>query len=218
MPDFSLTVTSDDYLPNDDLPTEGADRAQMQKIYSLTYEQALIAQEKWAADGNHDQWERGPFHRWIGAQALKEIHKQYRTRQNPDAVIEALYECAYYSLPIPSWCERAYISAYRNIRQYKAKSWDDVFGKPHPKGTHIATKRQEREMTWRVYSEIQKIKRESPSTPIDGFLFDHIGRKLGIGGKTLTEAYYYEIKKLHPVTTEASASTVIKKKSFPQKS
>lgn len=42
---------------------------------------------------------------------------------------------------------------------------------------------------------ILDIKQTTPDTPIDGYLFEKVGRKLGIGGKTLTEEYYYGAKK-----------------------
>ncbi len=38
----------------------------------------------------------------------------------------------------------SFLAAYRKVRQYKAKSWDDVFGNPHPKGAHLGARRQKR--------------------------------------------------------------------------
>jgi len=91
----------------------------------------------------------------------------------------------------------AFLSSYRQVRHYRAKSWDDVFGQPHPKGIHLKTKRQEREKPHSVYRIIEQIKKEDPSTAIDGALFERVGKELGIGGKTLTENYYYKALKFH---------------------
>lgn len=174
------------------LPTEGQGRDEMIKFYSWSFEDAWAAQEAWQGVDTHIKG-RGPFFRWIGAGELQGLYEIYR-KGNKAAVIEALYVCSLNSLPIPRWCEMAYLSAYRKIKHYKAKSWDDVFGRPHPKGTHLETKKQEREFAFKVYNRIEQIKRDDPSTPIDGYLFERIGREFGIGGKTLTEGYYYKEK------------------------
>lgn len=179
------------------LPIEGPGRDDMAQLYAWSLEDAIKAQHEWSAIYGPNVVGRGPICRWMGAQELKELHELYRTK-NSAAIIEALFVCSLNSLPIPRWCEMAFLASYRKVRHYKAKSWDDVFGLPHPKGTHLGTKRQEREKGWMVYEEIEKIRQDDPSIPIDGFLFESVGRKLGIGGKTLTEEYYYKEKKLHP--------------------
>ena len=175
------------------LPTEGPGRNDLKKLYEWSFEDAWEAQEEWEA--SHGQG-RGPFFRWMGAQELKQIYDMYKTGYK-HAVTEGLYTCALNSLPMPRWLEMAYLGAYRTVRHYKAKSWDDVFGRPHPKGTHLGTKKQERDFAWKVYRRIQQIKQDNPSIPIDGFLFERIGKELGIGGKTLTEEYYYIEKNKH---------------------
>lgn len=174
------------------LPTEGQGREEMIKIHSWRFEDAWAAQETWQGEDTHIKG-RGPFFRWIGAGELQGLYELYQ-KGNKAAVVEALYVCSLNSLPIPRWCEMAYLSAYRKVRQYKAKSWDDVFGRPHPKGIHLETMRQEREFALRIYHRIKEIKRDDPLTPIDGYLFESIGREFGIGGKTKTEGYYYKWK------------------------
>ena len=175
------------------LPNEGPGYDDLKQLYAWTFADAEKTQEEWE---NRNKRGRGPLFRWIGAQELKELFEVYRTG-NIKAIIEALFVCCLNSLPIPRWCENGYLSAYRKVRQYKAKSWDDVFGQPHPKGMHIAPKRQEREFGWKVYRRIQQIKKDHPSTAIDGALFERVGREFAIGGKTLVEEYYYKEKKGH---------------------
>lgn len=173
---------------DDLLPAAGAGRDEMMQFYTWTFEDAWEAQEK-----GENVCGRGPFFRWLGAQELKELYNVYQAG-NIHAVVEALFLCSMNSLPIPRWCEMAYLKAYRRVRHYKDKSWDDVFGLPHKKGTHLATKRQERENGLKVYFRIVEIKKNDPSVPIDGNLFEMVGREFGIGGKTLTEEYYYKWK------------------------
>ncbi|HNQ64722.1 MAG TPA: hypothetical protein PKW92_06740 [Smithella sp.] len=170
------------------LPNEGPGYDDLKQLYAWSFDDAWKAQNEWKAKNTRG---RGPLFRWLGAQELKELYNTHKAG-NSAAILEAIFLCSMNSLPIPRWCEMAYITAYRKVRQYKAKSWDDVFGRPHPKGMHLETKRQEREKGFKVYDMIEKIKQDDPTTPIDGFLFETIGRKLGIGGKTLTETYYYK--------------------------
>lgn len=177
------------------LPTEGQGRDEMMQIYAWSFEDAWNAQEEWAMSYGQNIRARGPFFRWIGAQELKELYDIYKAG-NSQAIMEALFVCSLNSLPLPRWCESAFLSAYRNVRQYKAKNWDDVFGSPHKKGIHLGAKRQEREFAWKVYEKIQQIKKDDPSIAIDGFLFERVGREFAIGGKTLTEKLYYKEKKL----------------------
>lgn len=191
------------------LPTEGAGRAEMLQLYGWSFDEAWKAQEGWETEngtpfddqiddlktgkGTSKKLARGPFFRWVGAQELGELYEVYQTGKR-SAITEALYVCTLNSLPIPRWCEMAFLSAYRQVRHFRAKSWDDVFGRPHKKGTHLETKRQEREKSLSVYHRIKGIKKADPSIPIDGFLFEKVGKEFGIGGKTLTEEYYYKWK------------------------
>ncbi|WP_408997958.1 hypothetical protein ACJ77P_08190 [Syntrophus buswellii] len=191
------------------LPTEGAGHSEMKQLYGWTFDEAWEAHEAWEAENGtpfddriddlkagkitSKKLVRGPFFRWQGAQELVELYEVYRAG-NRSAIIDALYVCSLNSLPIPYWCEMAFLSSYRQVTQFRAKSWDDVFGRPHKKGTHLATKRQDREKSLSVYYRIKEIKRADPSIPIDGFLFEKVGKEFGIGGKTLTEEYYYKWK------------------------
>ena len=181
-------------IPDDFLPTEpGAGRDEMRNFYSWTFDEAWKEQEIFHAKyGDHIR-ARGPFFRWYDVQELKKFYQDYKDG-NKQALMEAIFICSMNSLPLPRWCEIAFIKAYRHIRQYRAKHWEDVFGKAHPKGTHLETKRQEREYPVIIYERIQKIKKENPKTPIDGYLFESIGRELGIGSKTKIETLYYRGK------------------------
>ncbi len=173
----------------DHLPIEGPGRKDMQKLLSMTFGDAWKAQEKWEKRNKG----RGPFHRWIGAHELLDLYDLHRAG-NQAAITEALFVCAINSLPLPRWLEMAYLEAYREVRQYRARHWDDVFGLPHPKHTHHGAKRQEREKSLMIYHHIKQLKMDNPDIAIDGALFEEIGRKFAIGGKTTTEGYYYQWK------------------------
>lgn len=215
-------TTSDlnDYLYH--LPNEGPGCDDLKQLYAWNFDDAVKAQDEWEAKNTRG---RGPLFRWIDAQHLKELYNEYKAG-NSAAIIEALYSCSMNSLPIPRWCEMAYITAYRKVRQYKAKSWDDVFGMPHPKGVHLDRKRLEWEKSLGVYLRIKnindlnlfgnkeqemekgnpvrdhngRIKWYNPSA-IGENLFERVGKEFNIG-KTLAEEYYYKWKNKRKIEIE----------------
>lgn len=187
---MSLSVKQVVRAVDEALPVSKGAKKEVRALSKLTLDEAMKAQETYAKDNLYD---KGPLFRWLALQELAETHKLYKSGQE-EAIMEALYICTFNSLPVPLWLEMAFLNAYRKVRQYRAKSWDEVFGKPHRKGTHLATKRQEREKSLLVYYRIREIKESEPQTPIDGSLFERVGRELALGGKTLIEEYYYKWK------------------------
>ncbi len=168
------------------LPTEGPGREDMLELYSWDFEKAWKEQEEWPEIST----QRGPFFRWLGAQELKEIYEIYKEKKDPALIIEGLYVCSLNSLPLPRWCEFGFLKAYRTIRHYKAKSWDQVFGKPHKKGKQLYAAAQQRGKGLKIYNRITGIKKKDPSIPIDNSLFEDVGEEFGCC-RTLAADYYY---------------------------
>jgi hypothetical protein len=178
---------------NDHLPIEGPGRDDLKQLYSMSLDDASKAQELFDKSKEKNGG-AGPLYRWISAMELREWYNVYK-EGHKEAVIEALSLCSFKSLPIPRWVELAFLNdCYRKVRHFKAKSWDDVFGSPHEKGTHLKAKEQEREKSILVYQRIEEIRNEEPGTAIDGALFERVGLEFGIGGKTTAETYYYKWK------------------------
>lgn len=163
----------------------------LDELLSWSADDAIKAEKAW----KDDKLSRPPLLRWQSAQKLKALGEIYLETKDAAVIPQALYYCALNDFLIPEWCAYAYLEAFRKVSHYKAGSWDDAFGRPHPQGTHLGAKRQQREKEFIVYNMISEIKLTEPDTPIDGYLFEKVGRKLGIGGKTLTEEYYYGAKK-----------------------
>lgn len=164
-----------------------------EELSSMSIEDALWAQKNWKPK---DKYDRMPIARWEGAQNLKVLEKIYSESENLAAILEAVYYCALNDFTMPKWCALSYIKAFREVKDFRAKSWDDVFGLPHPKGRHLHAKRQKREKAFVVFNMISEIKQKNPDEAIDGALFEKVGRQLAIGGKTLVEEYYYSAKKI----------------------
>lgn len=161
----------------------------IQKIYAENWG----AQQRWESTHRGSRYLEGPLYQRIARINLEGLYDSYQTGDK-QALLEAMYLCMMHAIPLPLWCEKAFSSACKKVCTYKAKSWDDVFGRPHPKGTHLATKREEREKCLLVCNRIRQIQKENPSIPIDGQLFETVGKEFGIGGKTKTEGWYYKHK------------------------
>ncbi|MFP3984116.1 MAG: hypothetical protein ACLFV2_10555 [Desulfurivibrionaceae bacterium] len=158
----------------------------IEDLLKMTMDEAVTAQK------NGD---RPVISQWIAAQRLEELRSLYLETKDGSIILEALYHCCLESLPLPEWCEVGYLAAYRKIRQYSAGSWDEVFGRPHPKGTHLNAKNEKWGNRHKAYLRICEILHHEPGTPIDQNLFERVGRELGVGGKTKVEEWYYEVKK-----------------------
>jgi hypothetical protein len=75
-----------------------------------------------------------------------------------------------------------------------ANSWDDVFGKPHPKGKHLHRIVLENRK-FGVHQLVRRI-HEQEGVPIGDALFERVGRETGRGGKTVIAELYGEVEQL----------------------
>jgi hypothetical protein len=161
----------------------------IQKIFIETWG----AQRRWESSHKSSQCFEGPLYQRLAKINLEELYNNYQAGDK-QALLEAMHLCMGHAIPLPLWCKTAFSSACREVYDYKAKSWDDVFGHPHPKGMHLGAKREEREKYLQVCQRILQIKKDDPSRAIDGDLFETVGKEFGIGGKTKTEKWYYTYK------------------------
>jgi hypothetical protein len=138
--------------------------------------------------------------RFLGkrVESLREIYG----RGEKDAIMEGLYLCILCGFPIPEWLARAYIDAYSKVNRLLARSWDDVFGRPHPKGTNLLSKRKKLEAGLLIFCRISYIKNRWPQIPVNEELFERVGedvaRKIGLQKplkKTFVSECYSEFKK-----------------------
>jgi hypothetical protein len=132
---------------------------------------------------------------WEDAKYLKELERVYFETRNGKTILEAVFICSLNDFELPEWLQKAFRIAYRKVAHFKAGSWDEVFGRPYSKGTHLSTKRENREKSYAVYRRISEIIRTEPEIPVDKNFFERVGKEFGIGGATKTSEIYYEIKK-----------------------
>lgn len=171
-------------IPDELLPREGAGREELRALY--------LADRKLL----NDAWRKGNLERANTrvekAHALLKLGVYYLQDGDKQWVPEALFLCCAYSLPVPRWCATAFTSGWRKLFVYaETGSWDDIFGKPYPKGTHISKLRDQWRDSLPTFRHIRKMKDADPSLPIDEKLFEYVGRELGVGGSTKVSEYYY---------------------------
>lgn len=90
---------------------------------------------------------------------------------------------------MPEWVEEAYINSVDRVAAYEEKSWDDVFGKPIPKGANLSASRKKHLLEGRVYLKLREIILRNPERAIDAGLFEEAGAEFNVG-KTLAEEFY----------------------------
>ncbi|MGE4194630.1 MAG: hypothetical protein AB7E51_14675 [Pseudodesulfovibrio sp.] len=179
-------------MQEDDLPynADSPGAEELRKLYAQSLDEAKEALLVWASE-THSPTERDPYSKWESSHLLLYWHCKYLEGDN-NAILEAVYECAMNDLSMPKWLSVAYIGAYRNVRHFRAKSWDEAFGKPHPKGRQLEAHKRRRELGPRVYNRIRLLREKDENLPLDDGLFESVGKEFGIC-KTLANEYYYEM-------------------------
>lgn len=128
----------------------------------------------------------------VTAEVLK-ICKELYVRGDKKTILKCLHFCLVNDIPIPRWCKDAYIEAMESVEDCRVRHWSDVFGQAHPKGAHLKPQSDLFKEYNAVYERVSE--RIANGEKLDGYLFESVGRELGIGGKTKIEQYYYKIKK-----------------------
>jgi hypothetical protein len=106
------------------------------------------------------------------------------------AVLDALLvcNCSLPQKPVPQWAARAYAKIMHDVLTARATSWDDGFGKPHPK-RKIEQIRQERALRSKVFRRVMQLRRQKPK-PED--IFAKVATEMKIGRPTVKRYFYRE--------------------------
>src|SRR5215471_3458558 len=119
-----------------------------------------------------------------------EILKAKLEGGNKSALLDAIYHCLLMKRPLPEWLRLAFLHAYEAHARFEIRSWNEVFGLPVPKGTHLETEKRNAELRPLIIERVQAMKAQKK--PIDKSLFEEIGMELGISGTTASDIYYDE--------------------------
>jgi hypothetical protein len=107
-------------------------------------------------------------------------------------LLQRLAGCLRDQVPIPKWVADDFCDIVMKTYKGEFKSWDEAFGRPHPKNSQPNVQASLLNERCDVYVAVEKERMNG--TPIDSALFKKIGKDLAIGGKTKTEGHYYFVK------------------------
>lgn len=127
---------------------------------------------------------RGAVDRYFGAREL--LHRRAYYEKDPLAGMAC---CAMYDLVAPEWLAKAYLRGYYKVSNCVVGSWDDAFGRPFPKGKHLASMRRAKRNRLKAASAFSDILRADPDRPVDKALFEEIGTRIGEGATRAEELY-----------------------------
>jgi hypothetical protein len=125
------------------------------------------------------------------AEYFERMLKRQFEAGDKSVLLFAIYACLELRRPMPEWLRIAFCNACEAAEGFEIKSWDEVFGPPVPKGTHLNTERRNAAVRFFIVKRVQALKAEKP---IDKGLFEKIGQELNppLSGTTVSEIYYDE--------------------------
>jgi hypothetical protein len=119
---------------------------------------------------------------------LEKMLKRDFESGNKSALLDALYVCLELKRPIPKWLQVAFLNAFEAVERYEIRTWEQAFGKPVPKGTHLKPRKRDAELSLNIIERVEALKRAG--TKVDKDLFRAVGREWGINGTRASEIYY----------------------------
>jgi hypothetical protein len=125
---------------------------------------------------------------------VTEYYEKMSKRQfdagDKSTLIWVIYQCLEMKRPLPEWARVAFLAACDSVAEYEIKSWDDAFGRPHPKSTHLKAEKEKEKLRWVIIMHVKNLRAEGDR--IDKGLFEKIGRKLDPrrSGTTVSAIYY----------------------------
>jgi hypothetical protein len=123
-----------------------------------------------------------------------DIHRAAYESGDKAALLQMIQLCFVLEWPVPEWAAKAFVEACGYVEMGGSRSWDDVFGCPRPKKKHKRSA-QLRNRKYDIYKRVQDL-HEQEGMPIDGRLFERVGRETGLGGSTVIKELYYQVAHL----------------------
>ena len=117
----------------------------------------------------------------------KMLKRSFKAGDKP-TLLWTIHACLDLGRPIPEWLRVAFLNAYEAAERFEIRSWDEVFGRPVPKNTHLKTKRRNEQLRWSITRRVETLK-----AVVDKGLFEKVARDLkirGVKGTTVSEIYY----------------------------
>jgi hypothetical protein len=100
------------------------------------------------------------------------------------ALMRTVHFCVAAGVVVPKWAADAFNAAFREVATKQAGSWDNVFGRPWPKGMHLGRARERDRLRWRVWSCVRSRRGR------DAAAFDEVGEMFNMSGGSCRALYY----------------------------
>lgn len=114
---------------------------------------------------------------------------------NKAAILKALHQCFLMNAPVPQWLRRAFLDTYEAVAGFRFVSWDQAFGRPHPKRTRPKARKQYRDLRYPIAVCVHR--RKTAGESVGKGMFEKIagelvktGEAAQISGTTVSEIYY----------------------------
>ena len=125
---------------------------------------------------------RAVLQKWI-APILDSVRRAYETGER-NKLMTALFVCCLFQIEIPAWARKAIILAFGST----PKTWDDVFGRPIPKGKSVTAHRRRQRMIEPVTKRVRELHASGKS--IGPELFETVAEQFGSSASTIRDIFY----------------------------
>ncbi len=147
-----------------------------------TREEAWAAQERfWEKEGADAPG--GPLREWRALRMIATFEADY-VAGSRRALFRTIAACGRFGIPIPPWAAKAFSEGFDLVDNMKARTWDEAFGSPWPKGMQLEKARLHRGKKLEIYNAIldehDLIRQDGSKTPIDNELFARVGKNFGV--------------------------------------
>jgi hypothetical protein len=116
---------------------------------------------------------------------FQEFEREYRDGKK-EPILSAMALSLFCGAEIPAWAKDAFINAYFHDRP---RSWDEAFGRPHPRGKKVASVRRRDETARRVFSGVRRLLAEGKVTGIEAAL-RQVGEAFGLSYPSARAIWY----------------------------
>ena len=124
---------------------------------------------------------------------IEELEERFESGDKT-ALLDCLCYCLNRNLEIPEWCRQGFVSTVFATRRFEFATWDEAFGKPHPKGTRVELKRLLGTQTRRVVKAIALYRSEGEK--VDNDLFEQVAEGFGDMSRATVSRRYYRAKRI----------------------
>jgi hypothetical protein len=127
--------------------------------------------------------------KWVAEYFEKMLKRDFETGDK-SVLLYAIYACLEMRRPMPEWVRAAFLDACEAAERFEIKSWEEVFGRPVPKGTHLKRQKRDAALPLIIIDAVEALKAEGRK--VDKDLFKQVGKEWGINATRASEIYYAE--------------------------